>query len=244
MSTSIAVLCEGPTDPPTICRLADRIIVAGVDWIDADEIETHRHYRGFRPADPFMTWFEIDELAKQYNVKSRGHFDGLPLHGDGHNTRKALILLTLHAPAETPVDAVIIFRDGDKEYDNRRAAITQVRDSLPLGIPVVIGVANRMRECWVLNGFDPADDERGLFAAECARVQFDPRTRAHDLSAADESEDRSPKRVLRSLCAGDSEREHRCIQNTALALLRTRGEATGLRQFLEELEARLTAAFR
>ena len=254
MSTSIALLCEGPTDPRTVCPLADRIIVAGVDWIDADEINTHRHYRGFRPVDPYLTWFDIDDLANQYNVKSRGHFEGLPLHGDGHKTRKALTLLTLHAPDETPVDAIIIFRDGDREYDSRREVILKVRDATPLSIerngrrvpiPVVVGVANRMRECWVLNGFDPTcEDEQARFEVEHNRVGFDPRMRAHDLTDTNEHEDRCPKRVLRELSGNDRDRERVCVGATALELLRSRGEHTGLKDFIDELETRLLAAFR
>ena len=245
MSTSIALLCEGVTDPLTVCPLADRVIVAGVDWIDADEIDTHRHYRGFRPTDPYMTWFEIDELSRQYNVKSRGHFEGLPLHRDGHNTRKALTLLTFHAPDETPVEAVVIFRDGDDQYDARREAITSVRDAMPLPIPVVVGVANRMRECWAINGFDPTgDDEQARYDAEHARVGFDPRVRAHDLTDTKEHEDRCPKRVLRSLSGDDRERERACVRDAPLERLRVRGNATGLEHFIDELETRLLSAFR
>jgi hypothetical protein len=245
MSTSIAVICEGLTDPPTVCSLADRFIVAGVGWIDLDEIETHRHYRGFQPTDPYLTWFEIDELAKQFGVKLLGHFEGFPLHRDGHNARKALALLTLHVPEESPVEAVVIFRDGDKEYDARREAIRRVRDNTNLPIPIVVGVANRMRECWVLNGFEPAGgDEQARLAAERARVGFDPRFRAHELTDTNESEDCCPKRVLRELSGDDRDRERSCVWNTSLDTLRTRGEATGLREFLDELEARLPAAFR
>jgi hypothetical protein len=244
MSTSIALLCEGVSDPPTVRTLADRVIVAGVDWIDADEIDTHRHYRGFRPTDPYLTWFDIDNLADQYRVKSRGHFDGFPLHGDGHNTRKALILLTLHAPAEIPVEAIIIFRDGDREYDDRKEAITKVRDATTLPIPVVVGVANRMSECWIINGFDPTDAEQHRFEIECDRVKFDPRLRAQDLADRNDSDDRSPKRVLRSLSDGDRDRERACLWDTPLEWLRTRGEETGLKDFISELETRLLVAFR
>jgi len=245
MSTSIALLCEGSTDPPTVCPLTDRVIVAGVEWIDADEIDTHRHYRGFRPTDPYMTWFEIDELARQHNVKSRGHFEGLPLHGDGHSVRKALTLLAFHAPDdETPVEAIVIFRDGDTEYEARREAILKVRDSTPHSVPVVVGVANRMRECWVINGFDPTEPEQSRFTAECNRVGFDPRARAHHLADRNEHEDRCPKRVLRALSADDRDRERACVSNTPLARLRSRGEETGLKDFIDELEARLLVAFR
>lgn len=244
MSTSIALLCEGVSDPPTVRTIADRIIVAGVTWIDADEIDTHRHYRGFRPTDPYMTWFQIDELATEYNVKSRGHFEGLPLHGDGHNTRKALTLLAFHAPDDVPVDAIIIFRDGDREYDDRRDAILKVRDATSLPIPVVVGVANRMSECWIINGFDPVEAEQSRFDSECARVGFDPRVRAQDLTDRNDSDHRSPKRVLRSLSDNDRDRERICLWSTPLERLRARGEETGLNAFLDELETRLIAAFR
>jgi hypothetical protein len=245
MSVSIALICEGATDPPTVCALADRVVVAGVDWIDAEEIDTHRHYRGFKPTDPYIRWDDIDDLARVHRVRSMGHFDGFPLHGDGHNVRKALALLTLHAPDETPVEAIIFFRDGDREYEDRREAILRVRNATRLPIPIVVGIANRMRECWVLNGFDPHDEhEHARLVAEHATVEFDPRTRAQDLTATNEHEDRSPKRVLRALTAHDREREHLCIRTTSFDLLRERGELTGLKEFLDELESRLLAAFR
>ena len=245
MSVSIALVCEGATDPPTVCALADRVILAGVDWIDVDEIETHRHYRGFRPTDPYLTWFDIDNIATQYRVKSRGHFEGLPLHGDGHKVRKALALLTLHAPEDTPVEAIIFFRDGDKEYEDRRDAIRRVRDGSRIPIPVVVGVANRMRECWVINGFNPVDEvEQARFDAEYIRVGFDPRTHAHDLTETNFGENRSPKRVLHELTDGERERERICVWNTSPEMLRQRGEETGLKDFLDELESRLIMAFR
>jgi hypothetical protein len=244
MSTSIALVCEGPTDPRTVCTIVDRFICEGVDWIPADEIDTHRHYRGFQPADPYLTWFDIDVLADQYRVKSLGHFEGLPLHGDGHKVRKALALLTLHAP-EPSVEAIIFFRDGDKEYQARREAIRRVRDNASIPIPVIVGVANRMRECWLLNGFEPTDEEeRALLATEHNRVGFDPRFRAHELTDTNEGEDRCPKRVLRVLTSDDRERERECVFRTSIETLRVRGVETGLPEFLNELKERLIAAFR
>src|SRR5579872_1578741 len=244
MSISIALVCEGATDPPTICALADRFICAGVDWIPADEIETFRHFRGFQQIDSYMTWFDIDDLANHYGVKSAGFHEGLPLHGDGHKVRKALTLLTLHAPEPT-VDVIILFRDADKEYEARRDAIRRVRDSSTIPIPIIIGVANRMRECWVINGFEPVDEqERSLLAGEHQRLGFDPRFRAHELNATNESHDRSPKRVLRALTSDDQARERSCVFHTSHDTLRMRGVATGLPEFLHELQERLIAAFR
>ena len=245
MSTSIALVCEGVTDPPTICALADRFICSGVDWIPSDEIDTHRHYRGFKPSDPYMSWFDIDDLANKYGVRSIGHYQGKSLHGDGHNIRKAILLFVLHAPKEMPVEAIIFFRDGDNEYDARRSAILRVRDNTPLSIPVVVGVANRMRECWVLNGYEPADEEeRAQLAVEHERVGFDPRFRSHELTDRNENGDRSPKRVLRALTGDDQDRERKCLTNTSFETLRLRGAETGLLEFLHELQERLIAAFR
>jgi hypothetical protein len=249
MSISIALVCEGVSDPPTICALADRVILAGVTWIDSDEIDTHRHFRGFQPTDPYLTWFDIDNLAKQFRVRSHGHLTfGLSLHGDGHQVRKAMALLIFHTPEDTPVDAIIFFRDGDREYIERVEAMQKARDNpiAPLSdTPIIIGVANRMRECWVINGFEPADErERTLLDAEHQRLGFDPRFRAHELTATNESLDRSPKRVLRALAGDDQERERRCVYHTSLDTLRMRGAETGLPEFLDELKERLIAAFR
>jgi hypothetical protein len=151
------------------------------------------------------------------------------------------------------VDAIIIFRDGDDQYEDRREAILRIRNATPLmverdgnrvPIPVVVGVANRMRECWVLNGFDPKEHEQERFNTEHGRVGFDPRVRAHDLTDTNEHEDRCPKRVLRALSEDDRDRERECVWNTPLERLRERGEETGLREYLDELETRLLAAFR
>lgn len=244
MSISIALVCEGVTDPPTLCALADRFICEAVDWVAVDEIDTYRHYRGFQSDKPYLTWFEIEDLGKRYSVKSAGHYIGLPLHGDGHHVRNALALLTLHAPGP-PIEAIIFFRDGDKEYEARREAILRVRDNSAIPIPVIVGVANRMRECWVLNGFEPVDDrEQKLLNSEHQKLGFDPRFRAHELTATNESHDRSPKRVLRALTGDDQEREKRCVYQTSIDTLRMRGAETGLPVFLEELQERLIAAFR
>jgi hypothetical protein len=242
MSVSIALICEGSSDPRTVCPLADRMIAGAVDWITADVIDDYRHFRGFRATDPYMTWFDIHDLAREHGVKSLGHFEGLPLHGDGHNTRRALVLLTLHASEESPVEAIIIYRDGDREYEARREAIRKVRDNTPLSIPVVVGVANRMRECWVLNGFDPDPaypDEQARLDAERERLGFDPRTRAGGLT----SEERCPKRVLRALIGDNPDRERACVEKTPIETLCQRGADTGLKDFIDELGRRLIPVF-
>lgn len=244
MSVSIAIVCEGSSDPPAIRALADRIIAERIGWIAPDEIETHRHFRGFETSSPYLAWQDIRELATEKRVRSLGHFRGLPLHGDGHRAREAIVLLTFRTPS-APVDAIIFFRDGDRDFVPKREAILRVRDEASPAIPIVVGVANPMRECWHLNGFEPLDDvERARFEAESKAIQFNPSMRAHDLTSQDKSDARHPKRVLAALTERDPERELHCLAITSLNALRSRGMFTGLGEFIEELESRLVTAFK
>lgn len=245
MSTSIALLCEGKSDPRVVRALADLTILKHVTWFDPDEIDTHRHYRGFTPDKEFMTWGDIDDLVSAHKPKFRGQFDDLPNHRDARNTFKALVLLTLYAPDDPPIDAIIVFRDADDQDRVRRPAILTARDQNAPLIPVIVGVANPMSECWILHGFEPRDDEeRARYDAEFGRVGFDPRMRAHDLTDTNEGDDRSPKRVLWALALSDHERERACLVETGQHVLRSRGEKTGLVAFLDELDERLPKAFR
>ena len=68
---------------------------------------------------------------------------------------------------------------------------------------------------------------------------FAPNVHAHQLDAKDEQAKRSAKRVLRVLTGNDRDREERCWKVTPLETLRARGEATGLRDYLAEVEQHL-----
>ncbi len=108
---------------------------------------------------------------------------------------------------------------------------------------MVIGAANTKRECWILAGFDPTDDAEGASLTDVRQeLGFDPRSRAEELTAKADSARRSAKRVLAILTRGDADRELRCTE-ADLELLRSRGDATGLREFLEEVATRLPPLF-
>ena len=63
---------------------------------------------------------------------------------------------------------------------------------------IVIGLAITERECWVISGFDPGDDdETQKLEDEKQNLGFDPCERSHDLTACkNDRAKRSPKRVL------------------------------------------------
>jgi hypothetical protein len=55
----------------------------------------------------------------------------------------------------------------------------------------------------------------------------------------DDDATRSPKRVLRALCDGDTDRERQCWRETKLATLRDRGAENGMALFLDEVRNKI-----
>ena len=117
-------------------------------------------------------------------------------------------------------DAVVLLRDDDRQTE-RRSGLQQAREYMAprLKIPIVIGLAHVMRECWVLAGFIPRDK------SELAKIEqlrhgdelgFDPSVHADRLIAKNEMAKRSAKRVLAHLTNRDHEREAACWREIPL----------------------------
>jgi hypothetical protein len=138
--------------------------------------------------------------------------------------------------------AVFLIRDDDRKPD-RRKGLGQARAETTLACPIVVGLAHRNRECWVLAGFEPVTpDETARLSAIRNELSFDPRTEAHRLNGK-KGEPRCPKRVLRELTRDDPVREARCWREPPLEVLRNRGQTTGLADYLEEVRDRIVPLF-
>ncbi len=137
-------------------------------------------------------------------------------------------------------DAVLLIRDVD-DQGKRRQGLEQARAIYSSLTRIIIGVAIPERECWVLSGFDPEDEEEERrLAAEIQKLGSDPCLRSHELTAGkDDQATRSPKRVLAVLTGGRWERQRKCWQATDLSVLADRGRANGLRDYLEEVRTLL-----
>ena len=146
MTLSLAVVCEAAADQHTGCDLADRVVCAGVAWIEEEHLPHLRAWRGFTPADRFLPWTQVDDLARARRIKAHGHFDGRPGAPDAHVARLALLLFIAADPRP---DAVVLLRDDDRQTA-RRTGLEQARSTSKLGVPIVIGLAHPKRECWVL----------------------------------------------------------------------------------------------
>ncbi len=239
VAVSIAVVCESSADLRTGCDLADRVVCEAIAWLEAHMLGCQREWRGLEPTDEYLRWAAVRGLARTSLIPIQG-FGGKPAKPDAHAARKALWLL--HASDRSP-DAVLFLRDDDGDI-NRREGLDQARRYSKFDTPIVIGVAHPKRECWVLAGFDPQNDqERDRLAHLRSELGFDTREKAERLTAKQVSAKRSAKRVLNALTRGDPDREAECWQKTDLQLLATRGQNTGLAQYLDEVRIRMVPLF-
>jgi hypothetical protein len=100
-----------------------------------------------------------------------------------------------------------------------------------------------MREAWVLNGFIPLNiEEKQILEQLKTKLSFDPCEESHRLrSNSFEEPDRirNPKVLVEQLTSRDVIREQQCWEETDLEVMRSRGENTGLTDYLNEIEHRL-----
>ena len=232
----IAVVYEAPADLEIATGLADRVLCEGDDWVEA-YLPYNLAWLSTSSKGRSLTWKGIKRLALESGVTAEGHFGREPGSPDARAARRAILYLLREYP---DLDALILIRDQD-DQPGRRGGLEQARNEGHVKLPVVIGLAIVERECWVISGFHPGNpDEESRLQSERATLGFDPRDNSHELTACkDDSAKRSPKRVLRSLCGDDPERERRCWRDTPLSVLRDRGAHNGLADYLAEVHGHL-----
>ena len=239
----IAVFCEAPSDFETTAALLDRALAESVPWVAeliVDHPEAVRDWARDDGGRPFFDLHRREQYLRSRGLRARrGSFGAGPRHAGAVMARGALVLAYSEHERQ-PLDAVVLVWDADGDAKDRRDGLKQAREEAG-GMPfaIVLGLADRMREAWVLAGFDPERElERHTLDAETKALGFAPNHEAHRLQDPDEGAPRSAKRVLRALTAEDREREARCLQGP-LDVLRERGEGSGLRDFLDDIQARL-----
>jgi hypothetical protein len=237
MSQRFAVVHEAEADFDTATELADRVLVESIDWLEEHQIAHQREWVEQAPGSRRLTWKTIPQLAREVGIRAHGHFGGEPGEADAAAARRAILYLLATVP---DLKAILLIRDQD-DQPGRRDGLEQARRHDHSGAVIVIGLAVVERECWVISGFDPRDEEEtSRLAAERQHLGFDPRHRSHELTACkDDRAPRSPKRVLRTLCGMDRDRERHCWSKVTLDVLRERGVENGLTAYLHEIRDRL-----
>ncbi|MFM9960576.1 MAG: hypothetical protein ACKV2Q_05060 [Planctomycetaceae bacterium] len=238
MTTLVGVVCESAADQRTGCDLADRVLIESPNGIAVDRLTELRAWIGANESPSLLLeWRHVGDLAKQKRIKVHGHFDGVPGEMDAHATRLAL---RLFYSLKQPPNAVILLRDQDGQ-DERMRGMQQARNDSKNPFPgaVVIGFARRMREAWVLTGFNARAGLEKKLLRELSDgnhgLGFDPTRHSERLQSSDPANSRSPKFVLQKLTDGQHDREEACWTETSLAELSQRGVACGLTAYLDEI---------
>ena len=246
----IVVIVESPVDAQTATKLAERVLVEKVTWIEEYLPHTLK-WCGLEVGTNCSCWKDIRTIlqsAKDSGIrlpKYLGHKDS-PLKADGAITQKILNLIDkLVDKRDRRIDAILLIRDLDSQPE-RRDGLEQVRSEYQNQRPqreLVIGTADRMREAWVLNGFIPLDAEEMQRLEQLkTEIGFDPCVDADRLrsnSFMEPEKVRNPKVVLGILTGDNILRQQKCYEETSLEQLRIRGMSTGLSSYLKEVEERL-----
>jgi hypothetical protein len=231
------VVYEAQADFTTATELADRVLLDKIDWLEEELLQYQRQWIGEEPPGSRLTWKSIPGRAREAGIRVHGHFNGEPGLPDAHAARRAIAYVLSRLG---DVDAILLIRDVDDQGE-RQHGLEQARAVYASECTIILGVAICERECWVICGFEPANDqEEELLASEVQKLGWNPCLASYQLTAGkDDLALRSPKRVLNVLTGGDGDREGDCWRLTPLNVLIERGQHNGLAAFLEEVRVRL-----
>ncbi|MDF0556929.1 hypothetical protein [Kamptonema sp. UHCC 0994] len=248
------VIVESSADARTATKLAERVLVDKVDWLEPEQLQYLFRWSGLEENTEHSCWRDIRAIidsAKRsgFHVpRFRGHSQGEPLKADGAASIKILNLVRFLQKTRQ-IKAVIFIRDLDNQPE-RRTGIEQARSEHIKGQPqleIVIGTAKPKREAWVLNGFISSNQEEEQILRDITtKLSFDPCKESHRLrsnSGEEPERVRNSKVVVEMVTGGKMEREQQCWQETPLEHLRERGVYTGLAAYILEIEERLTPIF-
>ena len=243
------VIVESGADARTATKLAERILLEKIDWLEPELIQHIFHWRGLEEGKEYSCWRDIikiiDDAKKQLRYKPArflGHnSNGVPFKADGARTIKVLNLIRF-LQRTRQIKAVLFIRDLDNQPE-RREGLEQARSQhtqLQPELEIIIGTANPKREAWALNGFISFNQqEKEVLETIRTQLSFDPCIESHRLRSISREEPdriRNPKVVLEQLTGNDMERERLCWEDTNLEILRERGVHTGLQDYICEVE--------
>ena len=154
--------------------------------------------------------------------------------------QRALIWANSIEPA---LDALILLRDTDG-INERKDGFEQAVVSTKIGFPVVIGLPHTMIECWLLVGFKAGnEDETARLASMRSELGFQPCLQGDQLTSANVTDKKNPKRVLSGLCNDSKERMVECCEVTELDFLEANGVSVNLTSFIREVRGKIAPLF-
>lgn len=253
------VIVESSADARTATKLAERVLVDKVEWLEREQLQYLFRWSGLEENTDHSCWKDIKhiiELEKKSGSRlpkliGTRRYSKEPLKDDAPNTIKILNLVS-YLQKTRNIKALLLIRDLDNQSERRqrieqacsehdRACLEHSNRQAKLAI--IIGTPAQMREAWVLNGFIPSNkDEEQILKEVTTHLTFNPCEESHRLrfkSLTEPDRIRNPKVVVEKLTGGQMEREQQCWEDTDLAILRKKGVQTGLTAYIDEIEERL-----
>jgi hypothetical protein len=239
------VIVESSADARTATKLADRLLVEKIDWLEPEMLQHLFQWSGLEAGTENSCWKNIDDITKRFSdkfkfptIRSNGRFKS-----DGQSANKIMTLISfLQHKQKRDIKAVIFMRDLDSQPE-RRKHIEQARlehSNRQPKLAIIIGTPDRMREAWVLNGFIPFNQqEKQILQEITTELTFNPCEESHKLRSnllTEPDRLRNPKVVVEKLTGGRMEREQQCWEETPLEYLREKGDRTGLTAYIKEIE--------
>ena len=229
------VIVESSADARTATKLGDRLLLEKVDWLEEEQLQHFFRWSGLEENTEHSCWKDIKRIIENSGVKmpkTRRSSKNGATKTDGAAARKILNFVSyLQKERQRQIKAVVFIRDLDNQTE-RKESIEKVRSEYSdRQFKIVMGMANRNREAWVLNGFIALNKSEEKILEEIkTELNFDPCEESHRLrsNSKEESERmRNPKVVLEKLTGGDFERERKCWEEISLEILEKRGVSTG-----------------
>jgi hypothetical protein len=241
------VIVESSADARTATKLADRVLVENIDWLEPEMLQHLFQWSGLEENTEHSCWKNISHIIEREKESGfqpprflrRANPRQKTLQPDGANTIKILNLVS-YLQKKRNIKALLLIRDLDNQRE-RREGIEQARSehiNRQPKLEIIIGTADRMREAWVLNGFFRSIQEVERILQEITtQLTFNPCQESHRLRSTDRL--RNPKVVVEKLTGGRMQREQQCWEETSLEHLRKNGVHTGLTAYIDEIEERL-----
>lgn len=263
----LRIICfaEAPADARLASELGDRVMVEeGPDWVETELLDALRRWMGLddgqpssnpdQPPQPLDTALWPDKehgptFTKWTALKQHGRRRGRPRYIGHHSSgprgsdyAQAVTALRAVSLLRSGGDqiAVVMLRDRDSVDDARAGLFQAAADPRFARLITIIGIQDKMRESWVLSGWQPASEaEEALLAERLRALGFDPTAQPERLRDSRDGAPRCPKTVIRQLTGGDWAREACCWREQPLDHLRERGRSNGLAAFITALAEKL-----
>lgn len=242
------LVCEGPADDEDLRQLTMKVLHQEHPWmIDLESIaQPTPEWLEYEPGRRFLKWSDIGKAFEDRRLP--------PVIAPGRGlkylatTRALRLSLDLVEKQKHQGARVVVVHDSDGD-DDWRKSLAQARNEWREGVvrkgadlDAAVGIAHPEHEAWVLAAFQARNDnDTQRLALLRERLGFDPTCQGEQLTSGKETDKRDAKRALRELC--DEERRRTLLREADLNVLRQRGEATGLTDFLDELRTRVATGY-